>query len=355
LFHDGRELPSGHEEYYGGQGDWAPIMGVSYYVPIGQWSKGEYQYANNSQDDINVIGTQNGFGFRNDAQGNSISTAAPLAVASDGTIDSLQNYGIISDQPDIDYFSFTTTGGVSTFTVTPAHVYPDLDMIVSIINNSGSTIVSGNPPEISSVTLTANLPAGTYYLVVDAIGYLDPFTTGYSDYSCIGEYRISGSLNTTTGSGISGPSCVTPNVPYVFTVTPDHTTGYNFVWWVTGEVNLQQDPTDPKKATISFLPTTNQTLVVNVGINYNTDPWYQAYQKTVQIGNCTTRQSLGLNSDDDQQTIKHITILDVNGREILKGDSYEPDTFIKDQTLPSGLYLMHVEDESDSYVVRIAK
>src|ERR1700753_488617 len=47
LSHDGRELPTtGHEEYYAGQGNWAPIMGVGYYKDITQWSKGEYTYAN---------------------------------------------------------------------------------------------------------------------------------------------------------------------------------------------------------------------------------------------------------------------------------------------------------------------
>ena len=37
LSHDGTASTG----YYSGQGAWAPIMGVGYYKPITQWSKGE--------------------------------------------------------------------------------------------------------------------------------------------------------------------------------------------------------------------------------------------------------------------------------------------------------------------------
>lgn len=51
LGHDGRITPD--EGYYGGQGSgatgWAPIMGVGYYQPVAQWSKGEYNSANNTR------------------------------------------------------------------------------------------------------------------------------------------------------------------------------------------------------------------------------------------------------------------------------------------------------------------
>ncbi|MBT1712563.1 hypothetical protein KK062_30290, partial [Fulvivirgaceae bacterium PWU5] len=39
LGHPGRTTPN--EGYFAGHGDWAPIMGVGYYEPITQWSKGE--------------------------------------------------------------------------------------------------------------------------------------------------------------------------------------------------------------------------------------------------------------------------------------------------------------------------
>ena len=64
-------------EYYSGQGNWAPIMGVGYYKPISQWSKGEYSGANNTEDDLTII-TQNGLSYRADDFGNTIATAQAL-------------------------------------------------------------------------------------------------------------------------------------------------------------------------------------------------------------------------------------------------------------------------------------
>ena len=38
-----------------GHAGWAPIMGVGYYQNISHWSKGEYAYANNTEDDTAII------------------------------------------------------------------------------------------------------------------------------------------------------------------------------------------------------------------------------------------------------------------------------------------------------------
>lgn len=68
LYHDGRISPS--EGYYSGQGSgvtgWAPHMGVGYYQNLVQWSKGEYLSADNTEDDLAIITSQNGFGYRAD-------------------------------------------------------------------------------------------------------------------------------------------------------------------------------------------------------------------------------------------------------------------------------------------------
>ena len=64
--------------YYAGPGTgatgWAPIMGVGYYQPLVQWSKGEYATATNVQDDYAVMAT-NGLPLRADDHGNSAGSA----------------------------------------------------------------------------------------------------------------------------------------------------------------------------------------------------------------------------------------------------------------------------------------
>src|SRR5258706_1658159 len=78
LSHDGMDVNGVHTEYYSGQGNWAPIMGVGYSKPITQWSKGEYANANNTQDDLAII-LNYGPTYRVDDYGNTMGTATPLS------------------------------------------------------------------------------------------------------------------------------------------------------------------------------------------------------------------------------------------------------------------------------------
>ncbi|MDB5257384.1 MAG: peptidase domain protein [Chitinophagaceae bacterium] len=205
LSHDGRTTPV--EDYYAGAGIWAPIMGVGYSKGLVQWSKGEYPNANRTEDDVAIISNAtNGFGYKSDEDGGTPATAKPLAIGTTGTVTAAQNYGIITTQTDVDVYSFTTSGGAVTLTTTPAAVYADLDILLTLTNTSGAVVATANPTTAASgsqsgtnpltglaATISTTLTAGTYYLKVDGAGQGD-LTTGYSDYASIGEYRISGTV-----------------------------------------------------------------------------------------------------------------------------------------------------------------
>lgn len=191
LNHDGK---SGGTEYYTGHGNWAPIMGASYNKAVTHWSKGEYTGANQKQDDVTVIATQNGFTWRTDEAGNTPSAAAALKIESDnGTILASKNYGIILKADDVDFYSFKTAAGSVTFTVKPAANFPDLDVLLNITDASGTVLATANPTNSLSATITHTLAAGTFYLKIDGTGTGDP-TTGYSDYGSVGEYTIEGKV-----------------------------------------------------------------------------------------------------------------------------------------------------------------
>lgn len=199
LNHDG--YPS--SAYYPGHGSWAPIMGSSYQRPIGQWSRGEYTGANNQEDDLAIIGgTRNGFGFRADEAGNTISTAKALAVSPTGTVVAANNFGIISTRTDLDVYSFTTSGGNVSLSVTPFDFLPNLDVLLSLTNSSGVVVSTSNPTNTMSASITTNLPRGTYYLTVDGTGNGNPLNTGYSDYSSLGGYNIAGTVPVGGGSNV---------------------------------------------------------------------------------------------------------------------------------------------------------
>jgi hypothetical protein len=186
LSHDG---VTGGSAYYSGHGSWAPIMGVGYYKPITQWSKGEYAGANNSQDDLAVM-LNNGASYRQDDHGDWIDNATMLS----GEI--LEASGIIERTGDMDVFGFQIEAGNIFINVDPANLDPNLDILVQILDDGGNVISENDPYSSLPASLNLNLPAGTYYILIDGVGTGDP-NSGYSDYASLGQYFIFATLPTT--------------------------------------------------------------------------------------------------------------------------------------------------------------
>ncbi|HEX2852909.1 MAG TPA: immunoglobulin domain-containing protein [Opitutaceae bacterium] len=208
LRHDGRT----GEEYYAGLGvgavGWAPIMGVSYYRALTQWSKGEYPTASNTEDDLAIItaGT-NGFGYVADEAGNSRGAAATLGVS--GT--TINQTGIVSQGSDADYYRVTLgAGSTLTLNASPAAVSPNLDLLVQVEDSVGNVLASGNPDTALDASLSVSVVAGTYYVSVRGTGRGSVSGDGYSNYASIGAYALSGTISggaqPPTISGISNQS-----------------------------------------------------------------------------------------------------------------------------------------------------
>ena len=203
--------------YYGGHGSgvtsWAPIMGA-YFADGGeenltQWSKGEYPKANNQQDDLNIITTENGFGYRIDDKGNSSQQAANLVFANGQVADS----GIIERTADADWFRFATSGGTASLSVKTTDVASteastdgsNLAVLAEIYDASGKLVTSSNPTNSLDATISATLSAGDYFLKVQGAGRGN-LSTGFSDYASIGQYAISGSVPQTNLVTLSPPN-----------------------------------------------------------------------------------------------------------------------------------------------------
>ncbi|MEQ1531358.1 MAG: PKD domain-containing protein, partial [Methylococcales bacterium] len=185
---------------------WAPIMGIGYYKPVTQWSKGEYPGANNLQDDVAVISTA-GAALRSDDYPNTTASAAPLS----GDPSTVLQTGIIERNTDLDVFTFHTGGGNVQFNIVSGSIAANLDLSVKLIDASGNTVALVNPADSLSATLTATLNAGQYYLQIDGVGYGD-LTTGYSDYASLGQYQITGSYPKSATTLIS-PTAVVSALP----------------------------------------------------------------------------------------------------------------------------------------------
>lgn len=191
LFHDGRsKVP--YEEYYYGSEEWGPIMGASFYPVVAQWSKGEYQFANNFEDDITKIGTQNGFGFK---EKKPIGYALELKVEPSGEILPDKNKGLIRTAADYDFYGFqVSSSSTATFMVSPGASFTNLNTYVRVYDNLMKELIAVNPKGNGPTSVVLNLPPGRYWLAVEGIGEGDAYGTGYSKYSSIGHYTISGSI-----------------------------------------------------------------------------------------------------------------------------------------------------------------
>ncbi|WP_374330512.1 PKD domain-containing protein [Aestuariivirga sp.] len=193
LSHDG----TASSAYYAGQGTdpvtgWAPIMGVGYYKPLVQFSKGEYPGANNKEDDFAVMQSY-GLPLRADDYGNTIYTASAFGG---GSLD-----GVIEQASDVDVFSIAASAGTLTATVSPADRSPDADLMLTLMDGSGSILASANPQNQLSASVTFPIPAtGTYYLAVRGTGQGDPASTGYSAYGSVGNFRLTASYTGASGS-----------------------------------------------------------------------------------------------------------------------------------------------------------
>lgn len=198
LSHDGNASTS----YYAGQGAWAPIMGVGYNKPITQWSRGEYSGANNTEDDIAVM-QANGAPLRSDDYGNTVATAHAVSGAT-ATLT-----GRVSTAADVDAFAINAGAGSATLSVNPVATSPNLDLSLAVLDANGAQVAVNDPAvtlvsrEVASgmgATLTLDLSAGRYTVLVAGVGSGAAATTGYSDYASTGAYTLSASVAPTTST-----------------------------------------------------------------------------------------------------------------------------------------------------------
>ena len=224
LNHDGTRFAS----YYSGHGgvladptSWAPIMGKSYDRSLTHWSRGEYASANNTEDDLAIIGkAENGVAF---AALDQSGIAGALAVKAG----SFGFSGVLRDSLSPHQFVFSTLGGSFSASALPStevisYANADLQLCLQRISDPApaATLAIANPLDALGGSVVKNLLPGTYCLTVSSAKNGDAtagvYTSGYPAYGSIGGYRVAASLaeadsallpvwaGTFSGSGVAG-------------------------------------------------------------------------------------------------------------------------------------------------------
>ena len=172
------------QEFYSGPGNGLqPLMGYPYGAARALWWDGTSSLGpNNIQDDMAIIASAaNGFGYRPEPSNTSAASAAPLAVSGN----QVSTSGLIIHNTDQDYYSFTTGAGQITLTVTPQPAGINcLVPTIELLGPNGTTVLASNNNSSYAATVTLNVSAGTYYVVIGSEG-------GYDD---VGQYTVSGTI-----------------------------------------------------------------------------------------------------------------------------------------------------------------
>jgi|APGre2960657404_1045060.scaffolds.fasta_scaffold08926_2 hypothetical protein len=184
------------EQYNSGVGTgetaWSPIMGNSLSRNFSNWNNGPTPYGcTEIQDNLTIITTQNGFGYRADDYAATLNTNTHTLQGTAFNVN-----GVISTNVDKDAFKFTLNSNSNftlsaiPFNVSGNWIGANLDIRIELYNSSTHLIRDYNPLSTLSTSIDTILTAGTYYLKVYGTG-----NNNIGAYGSLGSYTITGSFS----------------------------------------------------------------------------------------------------------------------------------------------------------------
>jgi hypothetical protein len=202
LSHDGGQ-PGG--EYFAGfpEYKWCPIMGSN--IPkmdwgdqaLFQWSKGEYTSATQTQDDLAILSKN--LPYRAD----DIAASKALAIQG-GAVSSDFNRGQIAKNTDTDTFTFRigSMSGHATLNIDRLEFVGGgyLDVDAQLLDSAGAKVAVSNEKVARNSRFDVDLMPGDYRIVV-AGGGEGTAANGFSNYSSLGFYGISGTISGAIDTG----------------------------------------------------------------------------------------------------------------------------------------------------------
>ena len=342
-----------------GQTSWAPVMGNSYYSNMTGWDNGPTPSGCSiDQDNLTIITTKNGFGYRVDdyieTLGNSTKVITP---------DGFNLQGIIATGSDIDAFKFTIAqAGFMHISVTPYSVGTlndgaDLDVKLMMYNSSKVLVATYNPLDAMNVNIDTSLNAGDYYIQV--AGAANNNTTNYGS---IGSYTLSGyrgplPIHNISLKGINDKGLhklnweIIADEPIASQVLEVSSNGNEFHSMITDVDGIRRYEYTPSEKNTLFYRlkatnTLNQSLYSNILIlktNSSSDKLFSV--STLVQDNIVVKAT-------DNFTYN---LFDVNGRLIATGKQIKGNSNINVQNLTKGMYVLQMLTDNYKQTERIIK
>lgn len=192
-----------------GEISWGPIMGNAATRNATQWNYGPIPNGcSNLQDNLTVITTKNGFGYRPDDFADLHISASPVTISNNA----FSRTGVITTSTDKDFFRFDIgQKGNLKLTVAPYSVAEgnsgaNLDVKIILQDSKGNDIRTYDMIDSLHAKIDTTLNAGTYYIIVDGTGNIN----AGNDYGSLGAYTMEGTCigvtNTTTSPATGNTS-----------------------------------------------------------------------------------------------------------------------------------------------------
>lgn len=352
------------EQYNSGFGTgetaWAPIMGNSLSRNFSNWNEGPTPYGcTNVQDNLTIIATQNGFGYRADDFAETLNAGTYSLTGNNFSVN-----GIIGTNTDKDAFKFTASTNASfhltavPFSVAGNSTGANLDIRIQLYNSSATLIRDYDPMDVLSVTIDTVLDAGTYYLKIHGTG-----NTNTGSYGSLGSYTINGSF----GGGL-------PIHDVTLSGTVDKNK-HNLNWRIiadepirTIEVQTSNDGSNfsaltgitPAAIKFSYQPYTANTVFYRLKVTSVIDQ--TVYSNTIALKGAgiadkqftvstLVQNEIVINAAENYQYM----ISDMNGRTVYTGTGLKGISWINISGQAKGMYIIQLFNNNQRQTERIIK
>ncbi len=353
-------------EYNYGQGTgeigWAPIMGVGYYKNFTLWNNGPNSTGCNTiQSDLDVLTTTNGFTYRNDDHAGTFNQATHINFENNQFTVS----GVIERNTDQDMFRFTLPAAqhfvlnAIPYNVGTGDAGSDLDMQVTMYNNSQVLLNVYNPGNLLNSVIDTILNAGTYYLKVEGRGNI------YApNYASLGSYSLQGSYSAATlplrrlelqgelvGDRHRLNWIIDADEQVVEQVLEISTDGRNFS-------PVTQPATSDR--TYIYQPNISRNVQYRLRVTFDNDHTYYSNIVTLRYKGNELRPKLLSNLVNNDIVVTSpgsysYTIFDLNGKMAAKGQLTNGTNTIPANGMPAGMYLIRFADQSSQWTDKFAR
>lgn len=341
-----------------GEVAWAPVMGNSYYRNMSGWNNGPTPYGcTNVQDNLSIITTQNGFGYRNDDHADDIS-ATPTSIS----IGTVPVWGVISTSVDKDAFQFEVLSNsnahidINPFSVGINNEGADLDVRVSLYDAAKNLVRVYNPGDKMNVTIDTILNAGRYYLLVEGAG-----NSYASDYGSLGSYSISGVQGSLPIRSVVLSGRLQNNL-------------HLLQWSIVSDDAIQSIQVETSSDAVHYSPIANTAGASRVfQYRATAGQWYYRLKVTSILNQVMYSNAIILKADGNNiNTFSVLTpssnsiriqtanpyryaLMDVSGKMMINGSASAGTNLVTIDRLPAGIYLLQLYNNNQTQTERILK